>query len=238
MAKFLTNCKWFRNHHRGLVTVTGYYKGHRISISTTGMGGASTGIVLPELVRSGARLFIRVGTCGSLIKASKPGQTIIVNRARRHDGASENWAVKGFPAIASRWIVAALRAAAKKITPNDYFVGEECTTSCFVSGQGRPGLNGRVPKRMLKRHQKMMKEGVACYSMEAATIFVWCAKMGFGIPSGALNAIVANRHTNEFDVKGEKQAALIAFEATLLLRKHPRIKSKIAKVNAALKAAA
>src|SRR4051812_42513272 len=61
---YLDRPRRFSNEHRGLTSYTGEYKGVEISVTTSGMGGPSMGIVLPEAVRSGARLFIRVGTCG------------------------------------------------------------------------------------------------------------------------------------------------------------------------------
>src|SRR4051812_21750247 len=76
--KFLTKVKRFKNEHRGLSSYTGYYGKQLVSLTTSGMGVASLGIVLPEAILSGARIFIRVGSCGSLIAESKPGESIIV----------------------------------------------------------------------------------------------------------------------------------------------------------------
>lgn len=59
--------------HRGLKSYTGTYEGERISVVTTGMGAPSTGIVLPEAYRCGGRIFIRVGSCFTLLKEPKPG---------------------------------------------------------------------------------------------------------------------------------------------------------------------
>ena len=53
--------------------------------------------------------------------------------------------------------------------------------------------------------------------MEAADLFVWCATEGGGLPSGAINAVFANRHTNEWSVAGEELAAEIALEALVRL---------------------
>jgi uridine phosphorylase len=54
--------------------------------------------------------------------------------------------------------------------------------------------------------------------MEASALFVWCATEGGGLPCGAVNAIFANRHTNEWKVAGEELAAEVALEALLLLK--------------------
>lgn len=225
--KFLENSKRFSNDDRGLVTRTGYYRGVRVSVTTSGMGGASMGIVLPEAVRSGARLFIRVGSCGSLIESSKIGEPIIVDSAMRHDGASDNWAEPDVPAVADKRVVHALSLAAEYLETGQFYVGKECTTDCFYAGQGRPDIWGEVTERMRQRHQDVMNSGAVCYSMEAASLFVWCSVVGRGMPAGAINTIFANRHTNEFGTIGEELAARIALEALVLLSEHPDMQSAL-----------
>src|SRR5262245_28826501 len=84
---FQHGSKRFVNRKRGLVSRTGTYKGVRMSVFTTGMGSASTGITLPEAKRSGARIMIRVGSCGSMLEGSKPGDPIVVTSAVRFEGA-------------------------------------------------------------------------------------------------------------------------------------------------------
>ena len=233
--KFLENVKKFTNNNRGLVTYTGYYKGIRVSVTTSGMGGASLGIIVPEAVLSGARLFIRVGSCGSLIKESEVGQSIIVDSAMRRDGASDNWAPKSYAAIADQQVVKALVKSAHKNAPNDYHVGKECTTSCFYEGQGRKNIFGQISSRMRKQHEWIMKyKKASCYSMEAASLFVWCRKNG--IPAAAINAIFGNRHADEWGTKGEDQAAIIALDALVLLSKNKKALAMMEKVDAKLKA--
>ncbi len=211
----------FENAYRGLTAYTGMYKGLPVSVATSGMGGPSAGILLPELARCGAKVIIRVGSCGSLVKQSRPGESIIVDTALRHDGASDNWAPPGYPleVSANDRVIWALIEAAKKLTPDAYYVGQEATTGCFVAGQGRLDIHGNIPAHMLERHEGFMQKGkVFCYSMEAATIYTWCLEVGLGMPAGAINSIFGNRHTDEWDnTKGERESAEIALEACLLL---------------------
>src|SRR5579884_4043462 len=54
--------------YREFVTYTGFYKGTRISVTSTGIGSASTAIAVEELINIGAKLLIRVGTCGGALK--------------------------------------------------------------------------------------------------------------------------------------------------------------------------
>jgi uridine phosphorylase len=179
--KYLTGSRRFSNDARGLVSHTGKYRDIEVSVTTSGMGGPSMGIVLPEAVR--------------------------------FDRTAEDWAPPEYPAVADWRVVSALHSAAQAQAPGRFHAGVECTTSDFYTGQGRPNLFGAVPERMLARHQEVLRLGAACYSMEAADLFVWCATEGGGLPTGAINAVFANRHTNEWGMAGEELAAEIALDA-------------------------
>ncbi len=227
--KFLTDVKRYANDHRGLVSISGKYSGVEVSVTTSGMGAPSLGIVLTEAVLSGARIFIRVGSCGSLIRESRIGDVIVVNGAIRYDGASETWAPLEFPAFSDYRIVHALVEAASKNASGKYHLGIECTTSDFNSGQGRPNLFHVIPERMKARHDEVMRLKVSCYSMEAAALFVWCATEGGGLPCGAINAVFANRKTKQFGVAGEELAALVALEALLKLSSEPSMQGYISR---------
>ncbi|MBU1537459.1 purine-nucleoside phosphorylase [Myxococcota bacterium] len=65
------------NSYRLLHGYTGFYRGNRISVQTTGMGAPSAAIVIKELIELGAQNFIRIGTCGDLHGNLTLGQLII-----------------------------------------------------------------------------------------------------------------------------------------------------------------
>ncbi len=203
--------------HRGLKSFTGERDGVPISVVTTGMGSASTAIVLPEAKRSGGRRFIRVGSCGTLWKEPKVGESVICTGAVRFDGASENWAPIQYPAVADYRVVAALVSAAEELGLPHY-VGIGATTTCFNEGQARPDDKGYVPERMRMTHEELVRRGVLFYSMEEATLFVWCTTHG-GYWAGAVDAIYAQRQTNEFAAIGDEDAAQIALRALVKLAK-------------------
>ncbi len=203
-------------HHRGLMSFTGSVEGVPMSVVTTGMGDASTGIVLPEAFYSGAKRLIRVGSCSTLWKEPRPGDSAICTAAVRYEGASKDWAPIEYPTVSDYRVVRALVEAAEQLNL-PHHVGIGATTSDFVAGQGRPDINGYLSPRMLARHEELIQLGVLFYSMEEATIFVWCTAIGKNIWAGAVDAIYGNRITNEFEVCGEEEAAEIAIKALLIL---------------------
>lgn len=199
--------------HRGLISFTGTYEGTPMSVVTTGMGSASTGIVLPEAVDSGAEAFIRVGTCGAIQPNAKIGDAMICTGAVRLDGASDNWAPSGYPAVADYRVVAALVESARNHGAGaPHHVGIGATTTCFNEGQARPDRSDYVPPRLQAQHDELVRRGVLFYSMEEATLFVWCSTHG-GYPAGAIDTVIAQRVTGEFRVDNEGRTAMIACRA-------------------------
>ena len=76
LMKLLDDAK-IVNTNRGYLVATGYYKGERVSIACHGIGAPSAAIVFEELLMLGAKLMIRLGTCGGLVKEVGLGSIVI-----------------------------------------------------------------------------------------------------------------------------------------------------------------
>lgn len=90
VAAFLEDVKEeaFSREYR---SVTGTYKGRRILVISTGMGGASTAICVEELADLGVKDMIRIGSAGALQKDMRAGQLLICEKAVPDDGASQSY---------------------------------------------------------------------------------------------------------------------------------------------------
>ena len=75
---------------REFVTYTGTLDGVRVSVTSTGIGGASASIALEELCNCGADTFIRVGTCGGMQTKVCGGDLVIATGAIRMEGTSKD----------------------------------------------------------------------------------------------------------------------------------------------------
>jgi len=100
--------------NREYLTYTGKYKGIKVSTTSTGMGCPSAAIALEELVMSGAKYFIRLGTSRALQKNIHLGDIIIPTSAVRLEGTSLEYIPVEFPAIADLDILNALTKAAQE----------------------------------------------------------------------------------------------------------------------------
>ena len=80
-AKYLDNAELKANNreHR---TFTGYYKGVKISVTSTGMGCPSATIAAEELIRIGAKTLIRIGSSAALDPRIHIGDLLISTGAK------------------------------------------------------------------------------------------------------------------------------------------------------------
>lgn len=200
--------------HREYTTYTGRVGGVAISSTSTGIGGPSTAIAVEELAELGADTFIRVGTCGAIQPDVRCGDLVIVSAAVRHDGASDDYVEKAYPAAAHYQVVAALVEAAERLGFR-YHVGVAASTASFHLGQSRPGWRGYSQSWTGRRIEDLRRAGVLIFEMEAATLFTLAGL--FGLRAGGVMAVVANRVTDEMAYSGIEESARVATEAVRIL---------------------
>lgn len=206
-------------YHREYNTYTGTLCGSKVSVTSSGLGPSPSSVAIEELARIGARTFLRVGTSGSLHRGVRIGDFVISSAAVRLDGASKDYVRPEYPAAASYEVLMALIGACEKLKVR-YHVGITATTNTFFCGQGRPGFSGYEQSGMRDIIPDLKRARVLNFEMEAATLFTLCSL--FGLRSGAICGILANRGTNEFaetrviaDV--EKKLAQVSVEAIRIL---------------------
>lgn len=212
-------------HHREYHTMTGLMHGTPISCTSTGMGSPAMAIAVEELSRIGVDTFIRVGTTGGIQKNQKLGDVIISTGAVRLDGASRDYVIPEYPAVAHVEVVMALIAAADALKI-PYHVGITASTDSFYCGQGRLGFHGYFPRHKKHIVQDMQIAGVQNFEMEASCLFTLSGL--FGKRAGAVCTVIANRVTNEFKNTDayQKRAGMVASLAVHILEVWDRKKRK------------
>lgn len=114
IAEFLTDVVEVA-HQREHRTMTGMYRGKRITATSTGMGCPSTAIAVEELARVGVTSFIRVGSSAALQDHVLPGDLLVSEGALRNDGTSAAYAHPGFPAVPDVQITEHLQRSARQV---------------------------------------------------------------------------------------------------------------------------
>ncbi len=90
VASFMTDVKE-EGFNREYKSMTGTYKGKRILVMSTGMGGPSTAIGVEELAMLGVRYAIRIGSCGALQSDLRNGDILVADCAVCDDGTSQTY---------------------------------------------------------------------------------------------------------------------------------------------------
>ncbi len=180
MAKLLDEFREI-SFNREYRVVTGKYKNTPVTICSTGIGGPATAIAMEELINLGAKVFIRVGSCGASQEEIKIGDLIISDGVIREDDTTLEYVPIQFPAVADRKIVGLLEKAAQKLGVR-YFVGPTVSIDALYSPQTR------------EKKEFWKKFGALAQDMEAGTV-ITLARIR-NIKAGAILLVV--------DQEGEK----------------------------------
>lgn len=200
--------------NREFKTVTGYYKGIPITITSTGIGGPSTAIAMEELIACGGKYFIRIGSAGAVQKEIEIGDMIIATAAVREEGTSKMYIQENYPAVA------------------DFYLTNIIANTCEnLQYRYHLGIIRSHDSFYIDHEEKVMEywnlKGVLASDMETATLFTIAQLRGVTAAS-ILNNVVKYQsnvkegingyvENNSLAEEGEKKEILLALESILQL---------------------
>ena len=187
IAEYFDNPKLIADK-REFVTYTGYLNGKKVSVTSTGIGGASASIALEELVKVGAKTFIRVGTCGGIDINVKGGDIVIATGAIRMEGTSKEYAPIEFPAVANFDVTNALVQASEQMGFTNHVGVVQCKDSFY--GQHNPEKMP-VSYELLNKWDAWKRLGCLASEMESAALFVVSSYLK--VKTGSVFLVVANQ---------------------------------------------
>ena len=168
IAKHFEDAKLIADN-REYVTYTGYLDGVKVSVTSTGIGGPSAAIAMEELVKCGAKTFLRVGTCGGMQKEIMGGDIVIATGAIRMEGTSKEYAPIEYPAVADLEVTNALVEAANQLKEK-YHVGVVQCKDAFY-GQHEPSTKP-VSYELENKWEAWIRMGCKASEMESAALFI------------------------------------------------------------------
>lgn len=174
--------------NREFVTYTGYLKGVKVSVTSTGIGGPSAAIAMEELVKAGADTFIRVGTCGGIRIDVKSSDIVIGNAAIRAEGTSREYAPIEFPAVSNLEVTNSLVEACEELD-HVYHVGVVQSKDSFY-GQHEPEKMP-VSNELLHKWDAWKGLGTLASEMESAALFIVASYLN--VRCGSCYLVVANQ---------------------------------------------
>lgn len=204
-------------YNREFKSCTGYYKGIKIMVVSTGIGGASTGIAVEELKNIGVETLIRIGSCGALQPDIKLGDLVIGNGAVRDEGTSYAYIEGSYPAVPDTEVLISLLESAKELNYT-YHCGRIRSHDSFYTDKEEEIDN------------YWGKAGVLGADMESAALFVIGGLRNLKTASvlnvvvesdGKLDEGVNNYVDGESEsALGEKREILTVLEAIVKLEKN------------------
>ena len=174
--------------NREYVTYTGTLDGRPVSVTSTGIGGPSASIAMEELVRCGARNFIRIGTCGGMQKEIESGDIVIATGAIRMEGTSKEYAPIEYPAVPDFDVTNALADAAKKLGMRYHTGVVQCKDAFY--GQHEPETKA-VYWELENKWEAWKRMGCKASEMESAALFIVGSLLRVRV--GSLFLVMANQ---------------------------------------------
>lgn len=158
---FLDNARCYTSH-RGLLGFTGTYKGMAVTVQTTGMGCASAAIVTEEVIRLGAQVLVRVGTCGAASPALRATDLVIAQASVPNDGTTRQYLKGDAYAPVSSYAVLEQQVAVARSMNIRHHIGLVSSEDAFYASTPADA-------------EIMASRGILAVEMEASAIFLVAA---------------------------------------------------------------
>lgn len=193
VAKYLENAQLVADNreHR---TITGFYNGVRVSVTSTGMGCPSTAIAAEELINVGAECLIRIGSTAALQPHIKLGDLIVSTGSMKNEGTSRFFYPDQFPAVPdfdlTRELIDTVRAMQADLGYASYY-GLNATDDAFY-GEDEAWIN------------KLAGYGLLNIEMESSALYTVCHRRGKR--AAMISAVSGNLVTGEVVYDRENDA--------------------------------
>ncbi len=198
IAKHLDNAVFVADS-REFLTYTGNLDGVKVSVTSTGIGGASAAIAVEELYKAGADTFIRMGTCGGIELSVMGGDVVIATAAVRAEGTSREYAPLEFPAVADFSVVSAMKRAADKLKMKSHIGIVQCKDSFY--GQHDPDVMP-ISYELNSKWEAWKRLGVLASEMESAAIFTVASYLK--ARAGSCFFVVGNQEREKLNMDNPK----------------------------------
>lgn len=212
-----------QRQHREFVSVTGTYRGLRVSAVATGIGTDNVEIVIAEILALVPHAtFVRIGSSGALRPEIAIGDLVVTSGAVRLETTTSWYVHEGYPAVAHPEVVLALIEAGARLQLPTH-VGITATAPGFFGPQGRP--IPQLPIRYPDLADEMRRQGVMNFEMEASAVLVLAGLAG--CRAGAVCGVFAQRALGTFAdaeerVRTEARTIDIGLEALTVIAKMDR----------------
>ncbi len=150
-------------------TITGTYKGQRITATSTGMGAPTAAIAMEEMYECGMKVAMRMGTVMAM-DDDMLGQFLVPIGSMRRESTSKTYVEESFPAVADLSLVNVINDVVKshdKRSKN----GISCTMDGFYTQMHDSKFSLERGLDMQPVYDELRALGVSGIDMESACMF-------------------------------------------------------------------
>lgn len=208
---------------REFAVASGRYKGHPLTICSSGIGGPSTEIALVELAALGAKRVIRVGGMSSLVRDIPTGSYLVADKAIGATGVAQLYSQGASKEIVADSALTAALLDAARAQGLSARAGTVATTDSYYVGQDRPvGADWGRGVASEKHLECFRQQGALGVDMESQVILSVSQRVG--LKAACLLGVHGNRATNDWLIDYEStQRNLLHIAGVALARTHPEI---------------
>lgn len=181
-------------------TYTGYYKGQKITVTSTGIGAPSAAIAMEEMYSNGMEVAVRMGTVMAL-RDDMLGKFIIPIATMREEGTSATYAPISYPAVADIELVNCMNKTVEEFGCC-YSNGINCTVDGFYSQMKESRLSKQRQVDMNESFKRLKKLNIIGIDMESSCILTLANLMGIKSCVVTMTTVLENLKAV---LKGEKR---------------------------------
>ena len=176
ISKKLTDVKCLAKN-REFWSYSGLYKDVPVTVTSHGVGAGGAAIAFESLYRAGAKVIIRVGTCGGMQDGIDAGSIIIATGACREEGVTEKMIPLSYPAIADGEVVASLTQSARDLGI-EFHKGLILTQALFYASllESRVKLYAKAGIKAMENEAAALLVVASLHGIKAGTILAADAK--------------------------------------------------------------
>lgn len=200
--------------NREFKSVIGFYKGIKVLVTSTGIGGPSTVIAVEELKNIGVNTLIRIGSCGALQSNIKLGDLILATGAVRNEGTSKTYIDSCYPAVPDINLLTSIISTASELkykyhcgiirSHDSFYTDNEQAIDNFWSNKG-------VLASDMESASLMIVGGLR--GLRTASILNVVVENNSGLEDGINNYVDGENKTSQ----GEESEIILALESIVKL---------------------
>jgi uridine phosphorylase len=166
-------------------TYTGFYKGLKVTVSSTGIGAPSAAIAMEEMYQCGMKVALRMGTVMALDDAML-GHFMVPLAAMRGESTSKTYVAETYPATADIELVNVLSKTVRNTGKNAYN-GLVCTMDGFYSQMRESRFSGEQGRNINDTFSELKRLKISGIDMETSCMLTLGRLMG--VKTASLTAV-------------------------------------------------